>query len=386
VSTSSTPTLASRATRTARLALIGKPRFAKVSGCVQRPTCSRWASGSGESLPNSMPRQVTTGGAVLALLCVVAGASAASGRTSSLSWVQLPGAEACGGASEIARAVERHLGRAAFVSPAQADVSIEGHAEREGERFRAVLVLRDSAGAQLGTRQIESDVADCSELRENVALAVALMIDPDAVLHPAPQRPPSLPPPPRVVIQRVEVPVDMVPPAPWQVEPGASAVIGGGFMPSASVGVLLGATILPPRFWPLEVYGGVWEAQSVAAHPSGSARFTAAFGGLGLCPLRVRSADLAFQLCGAGQVGVVSSEPAGFVTSQSGSLPTVHLVADAHVSLDVARGVLVRAGGSLGVALLRSEFAFDNSAGTQTLFDPPTLAATADLGVAVTLP
>jgi len=333
-----------------------------------------------------MPFRVTTGAAVLASLCVAAGASAAGGRTSSLSWVQLPGAEACGGASEIARAVERELGRPALVSPAQADVSIEGRAERDGHHFRAVLVLRDSAGAQLGTREIESDVPDCSELRENVALAVALMIDPDAVLHPAPQRPPSLPAPPKGIIRRVEVPVVAAPPAPWRVEPAASVVIGGGFMPSASVGALLGTTILPPRLWALEVYGGVWGAQSVAAQPGGSARFTGAFGGLGLCPLRVRGVDVAFQLCGAGQVGVVSSEPAGFVTSQGGSLPTLHLVADAHLSLDVARGVLVRAGEALGLALLRSEFVFDNSAGTQSLFDPPSLAATADLGLAVALP
>jgi hypothetical protein len=300
--------------------------------------------------------------------------------------VQLPGAEACGGAAAIAKAVEQRLGRAALVSPAQADFSIEGHAERNGERFRAVLVLRDSAGAQIGTRELESDVGDCSELRENVALAVALMIDPDAVLRPPPQKLPPLPPPPKVVAQRVEVPVLVTPSASWQVEPAASAAIGYGFMPSVSVGAVVATTLVPPRFWPVEFYGGVWAAQSVAAQGGASTRFTSAFGGLGLCPLRVRDYHLAFRLCGASQVGIVGSAPTGFVTAQGGSLPTVHLVADAHLSLTVAGALAARAGGSLAVALLRSEFAFDSSGGSQSLFDVPELAAMADLGLELTLP
>jgi hypothetical protein len=323
------------------------------------------------------------GGAVLALLCIVANASASNGRTSSLSWVQLPGAEACGGAAAIAKAVEQHLGRAALVSPAQAEFSIEGRAERDGEHYRAVLVLRDSGGAQLGMRELESDVAECAELRENVALAVALMIDPEAVLHPAP---PRQAPPPTVVVQRVEVPVAVEPPVPWKVEPAVSVVFGGGFMPGASVGALVSTTLLPPRFWPVEIYGGVWGAQGVAAQASATTRFTSAFGGLGLCPLRVRGDDLSFQLCAAGQVGVVDSDPTGFVTAQGGSLPTVHLVADAHLSLHLTTAVAGRLGGSLAFALLRSQFVFDDSAGTQQLFNAPLLAATADLGIAVTLP
>jgi len=323
---------------------------------------------------------------LLASLGVAADVNAANGRTSSLSWVQLPGAEACGGAAAIAKAVEERLGRAALVSPAQAELSIEGRAERNGEHFRAVLVLRDSAGVQLGMRELESDGADCSELRENVALAVALMIDPDAVLHPPPQHLPPPPPPPRVVVQRVEVPVVVEPPAPWQVQPAVSAVIGGGFMPGGSVGALVSTTLFPPRFWPVEIYGGVWAAESVAAAAGASTRFTSAFGGLGLCPLHVRRGDLSFQSCAASQVGVVDSEPTGFATAQGGSLPTLHLVVDAHLSLVVAGGVSARAGGGLAVALLRTQFVFDNSDGTQALFNAPLLAATADLGLAVSLP
>jgi hypothetical protein len=333
-----------------------------------------------------MPRGLTTGGAALVSCFVAANAHAANGRTSSLSWVALPGAEACGGAAAIAKAVEERLGRTALVSPAQAALSIEGHAERDGERFRAVLVMRDSGGAELGTRELVSEGIDCGELRENVALAVALMIDPDAVLHPPPQRLPPLPPPPRVVVQRVEVPVVAEPPAPWQVRPDVSVVVGGGFMPGGSVGALVSTTLLPPRFWPVEVYGGVWAAQTIAAEAGASTRFTSAFAGLGLCPLHVRGSDLSFLSCAAGQIGVVDSEPTGFATAQGGSLPTLHLVVDAHLSLAITEAVSARAGGSLAVAVLRSQFVFDNSEGQQALFNPSLLAVTADLGLAVNLP
>jgi hypothetical protein len=320
-------------------------------------------------------------------LCTARSAHATSGRTSALSWVQLPGAEACGGAPAIARAVEQRLGRPAFVSPAQAEFSIEGRAERDGARFRAVLVLRDSAGVQIGVRELESNAADCNELRENVILAVALMIDPEAALHaPAPDAP-SPPPPARTVpVEREETPAVIDPPGPWHVEPMAAAAIGYGFLPAVSVGALLGMTLRPPRFWPVELYGGVWSAQSVAAQRGASTRLSSAFGGLALCPLSARGGDLSFDLCAGGRVAVVGSEPSGFMTAQGGSLPTVHVVVDPHLSLVLARGVLARAGGSLALALLRSEFVFDNTAGVQGLFDAPVLAATADLGLAVSLP
>lgn len=339
-----------------------------------------------EFFPQDVPRRRlgAMGAAALLILCVAAPARAGE-KTSSLSWVELPGAEGCGGAAAIAKAVEQLLGRSALVSPAKADFSIEGRAERLGTRLHAVLVLRDGTGAQLGVRELESDDPDCGELRGNVVLAVALMIDPDAMLHASSERSPS-PPPSAVVVERVEVPVVVAPPTSWQVAPMASAAIGYGFMPSMAWGARVATTLFPPNFWPVEFYGGVWAPQSVSSRPGASTRFTSAFGGLGLCPVHVRGESLAFQLCAATQVGLVDSEPQGFASAKGGALPTVHIVAEAQVSLALAGGIAVRAGASLAAALLRSEFVFDDSVGSQSLFEAPVLAATADLGVAVTLP
>ena len=388
-----------------------------------------------------MRRRVTQGAAAFVVLSVAGGALAGSGRTSSLSWVELPGAESCGGAGAVARAVEQRLGRPALVSPAAAAFSIEGRAERSGAGLRAVLVLRDRTGATLGKRDLESALADCSELREKVALAVALMVDPDAVLLPPPQAtaapaltptppgapagaapalpsapagaapappdptsppepaaapaptvravvdsPPSASPGPSAVVERIQLVDDLSPPAPWRVEPTVSAAIGAGFMPSTSVGATLTTTLSPPRFWPVELYGGGWGAQTLAAGAGASARFTSAFGGAGVCPLRAHGAPFSFLMCGAGQVGIVNAEPSGFAVAHAGSLLTLHVMSDAHLSIDLGYGISARVGGSLGIALLRSQFVFERSTGQQSIFDPPWLVATADLGLAVALP
>ena len=62
-------------------------------------------------------------------------------RTSSLSWVRLPGAESCLAASELSTRVEAKLGRAVFVSPSVADLAIEARAEIEPKtrQFRVVV-------------------------------------------------------------------------------------------------------------------------------------------------------------------------------------------------------------------------------------------------------
>ena len=313
--------------------------------------------------------------------------------------------------------------------------SIEGHAERSGAGLRAVLVLRDRNGAQLGERELESAGADCGDLREKVSLVVALMIDPEASLHapppapsgspapptppvsapPASAGPPAAPAPPTAAVpassasiapapppltepaavhsderpgraERDEVPVDLAPPAPWNVESALSAAVGVGFLPSASLGGILDATVLPPRFWPVRLYAGGWGSQTVAASSAASARFSSAFGGLALCPLRARSGRVSVLACGAGQVGVVSAAPSGFESAHGGMLLTFHLVPDVHMSVALASGISVRAGGSLAVGLRRSQFVFETTSGQQALFDSPLLAATVDLGVAIALP
>lgn len=143
--------------------------------------------------------------------------------TYSLSWVRADGAESCPSGRALASEVERRLGRKVF--DASAERSFEITVSRIGERFKSDMYVRDAAGRALGHRTLEGDEPGCGPLLAATALAVALVIDPDAaarvpaasadfeaappVVSPAPTLPPPVPatPEPKTVtrVERVLV-------------------------------------------------------------------------------------------------------------------------------------------------------------------------------------
>lgn len=125
-------------------------------------------------------------------------ASGARERSSSLSWVRMPGAEGCIASASLARAVETQLSRSVFVSAAEGELAVEGRAERRDDGWRAVVQASDRNGEILGERTLESNAATCEELGEMVTVAVALMIDPLT-------RPPSPSAPDDVIVRRERV-------------------------------------------------------------------------------------------------------------------------------------------------------------------------------------
>src|SRR5579872_5543604 len=199
-----------------------------------------------------------------ALACLVAGrrsaadSSPASAPTSSLSWVELPGAEGCGGAVVMARLVEENLGRHAIVAPPHADLSIEGYVEHRdtAPAWRARIVLRDSAGTVLGQREITSSEPTCDELRTSAAIVITLMIDPDAAARapaplparPAPSEPASAARPPAPASPRTSAPARLA--ARWRVQADIEPIVAFGMQPAVSPGAALGATVRPGAvFW-----------------------------------------------------------------------------------------------------------------------------------------
>jgi hypothetical protein len=101
----------------------------------------------------------------------------------------------------LAAEVERRLGRPVFDT--KAERSIEVDVMRFSERYRSDVYVRDAAGHALGHRQLESDEPGCGALLSATALAVALVIDPEAASRepaPAPAaasfEPPPAPAPP----------------------------------------------------------------------------------------------------------------------------------------------------------------------------------------------
>jgi hypothetical protein len=313
-------------------------------------------------------------------------ASAASHRTASLSWVELPGAEACGGAPAVAREVERHLGHPALVSPTQAELSIEGRVERTDERpqWRAFVQLRDSAGTILGTRELTSDAPGCDELRDSASLAMALMIDPDSSLR-APQ--PAQP--------RSATPLRETAPSPapvsdrrWRIVPAASAAIGVGLMPAPSTGVLTDLSVTAPRFWTAHVFGGVWVPQTEVVQDRATVRFLLASGGLAVCPITTEARRRVYvEVCSGAEFGLLQGQSERFDTSRPTTVSTLRVLAGAHADVRLAGPVDVRTGASVGTALLRSHFVYEDAAGVRhDVFDPPVLSGVAELGLSVVLP
>ena len=101
--------------------------------------------------------------------------------TAALNWSRLPGAEACPDLGELARRVGQHLKRDPFVSPAKARVIVDASIELAQPGFRVSIVLSSSDQARPGQRELVSPNLDCNDAVDSAALAITLMLDPDAL-------------------------------------------------------------------------------------------------------------------------------------------------------------------------------------------------------------
>jgi hypothetical protein len=103
-----------------------------------------------------------------------------------LSWTRNRGAEHCPALQEIARRVDSLLGRPAFVEPSRARWLIEAAIEPSASNgWRVVIRLATSVDEPLGTRELEVNKSDCNAAANSAALAIAIMMAPDAELNEA---------------------------------------------------------------------------------------------------------------------------------------------------------------------------------------------------------
>lgn len=193
------------------------------------------------------------------MVVVLVAAAMAGPRTSSLSWVRLDGAEACPTAIALAQAVEAQLGRPVFAPTGDADLAVEGHVARTAAGWRATFRLTDTAGADLGTRTLDSADPSCDPIAQAAAIAVASMIDPWLEPPPAPE-PPAPMPAPR-----------------WTVGAAASLTAGLGLTPGVGVGGRAAARVTGPVT--VEVGG-----ELVPYAPLTDGFLTRATGGALVCP------------------------------------------------------------------------------------------------------
>jgi hypothetical protein len=177
-----------------------------------------------------------------------------------LSWVRGEGAEECPNRKWLASEVERRLGRPVF--DVDAERSIEVEVLLLGGQYRSEMFVRDGTGHVLGHRSLQGDEPGCAALANAVALAIALVIDPDALSReqkPASStaafelapRPPEPPPPPSAPEPVPPVAACPKPAAPVAPQPPSlpdtftrtffsfRGLVGAGFVPRVAPGAEL---------------------------------------------------------------------------------------------------------------------------------------------------
>jgi hypothetical protein len=292
-------------------------------------------------------------------------------RPPSLSWVRLPGAEACIGSRALAIAVERRLQRQVFVPPSRAAVMVEGRIEHTSapEGFHAVITVSDEAGVALGNREIRSGAPSCAAMDDDLALVIAVMIDPDASLAPLP---PAPPPPPAAL-----------PPPSWRVSLQGGGMAMLGLLPRVSGGVLIRSHVEPPRFWAFEVGGVLFPAVEAVQGVSG-ASFQIAEAFVSVCPLTLRAFGGALSACAGVQVGSIRAGGFGVDAGSAQEQVLFNVALEGRVRRRLVGPLVVAAGLGLVVPTVRERFS-STTLGTD-IFTMAPVAGAVDLSLGVEFP
>jgi hypothetical protein len=347
------------------------------------------------------------------LLCALAAGlhapHAAAQRTSSLSWVRLPGAEDCIGAQALAQRVEQRLGRPVFVSASQADISLEGRVERvrAPSAVVATLVLSDRAGRELGRRVLRVPGESCQPLEASLVLVIAIAIDPGASLPGVVDGQQQLSNEARAMLEQLDLPEvtaeqlaelavpEAMPdrePQPSAAQPGpqrsqradaptgdaaphaaddpelalrlgAGLAIELGVLPDPAPAAALELTLAARGFVPVDItLTGSLDQEPAIADGSGRGRLQLFAGGLALCPALPASRTLLLRGCGGARAGVLSVRGDDFAQSYSDPGPWFELVLSAGAWLRFGRFSL-HAGAGLGAPLIRDTVEYEDRQG-----------------------
>jgi hypothetical protein len=167
-----------------------------------------------------------------------------------LAWVRGADADACPDGAWLRREVARRLRRDPFDDDGPR--SIEAVVERAAPGWRATLRVRDREGTLLGERTLTHDAERCDPIADASALAIALAVDPDAVIDEparAQATPPTAPPSPRPRPPRPRAPRAAARPAGPSLALGILGGVSAGITPSpAPIVGLVGAVGLSPRW------------------------------------------------------------------------------------------------------------------------------------------
>jgi hypothetical protein len=302
----------------------------------------------------------------------------------SLSWVRLPGAEDCITGKKLSRAVEARLHRPALGAPAQSDVAIEGFIEKTEEgAFHAVVTITDAHGKLIGKRELEE--ASCHDMDDSLALAIALMIDPDAAFSPtAPTAPVRTRE--RAAASPVRPPKPPKPPPSYSGFVSAGVAFGFGNMPETAEGVWIVGAVKPPALFPVELGAHLFRDQTTTPAPGIRVGFSRATVDLFLCPLDLRVNVVGLGACAGVQAGTLTGYGAlsdGLFSHQQAIIDTA---ARGHLDLFFWHRFALRIMPALGVALNRDTFQYRENGQKSKAFQLSPVYGEASVGFGVKLP
>lgn len=297
-----------------------------------------------------------------------------------LSWVRAESALECGNAGLVQADVVRRLRNNPFTEPSR--VFVEANVARVGTAFQAQLELRDARGQPLGTRRVTSDAASCDSLVSAAALAIALMIDPDAVL--AAPEPAKAPPASATSASASPAPAAPVLPEPRARGGVLAALVGSSRMlPRPALGVRVAVEVLPLRRWGAEL--SLTFLPEVRQELRGfDVSFGLTYASLGLCYQLLDATSVELGACALGSAGALHATTFEPVRGVRGQLFWSGAGAGLRAAWQLAPPVLVRAGVEASVPLERRDYLMRRGALEEvTVFSDPSFSATLHVGLGV---
>jgi hypothetical protein len=240
-----------------------------------------------------------------------------------------PGAAECLAPRELATAVEQRLGRAVFVTAADAEIQARVRAQRVGRGFSIEVELRGRDAGSLGHRRLRTGARHCSALDDALTLVVSLAADVStSPVGAAPRSAPLVP-----LETAIEVPVStFAPRLGWHARPSLGVIAVSGLLPALGAGLAIELELRPPRLWPLWLRATDWHGQRMLAGASGAA-FSAQTLEIGVCPWTFEWERIGSRSCVEQLLGRVHAEGLGFDLPQSGASATLALGATENLSL-----------------------------------------------------
>jgi len=303
--------------------------------------------------------------------------------------------EACPDERAIRAEVDRRLGRSSFAEEAPRSIVVLYRPPLRGRR-RARITVREGDG-QASTRDLSQDGPRCEGLSEAVALAVALVIDPDAALRPPPATAAAPADTPTVPISCPEAPATSCPecatcpspsppaataprrslPASWI---ALSAGVAVGVAPAPSLGVGLSAMVPLQAHWSLDLGASYLFPVTTLDGTASIGRTVARVGAcLDTTPTWVQFGGCASVLGGAMHLVALSLQPV-----EPGDRAWLGASAEAHARLLPGDRWVISAQARAVVPMLTWAPRIEGA--STPSFSPPPVAFEADLAVGVRLP